>query len=1076
MKNKLRCLILFFYIINLCFSSGIFASIPSKFKFQHFTIENGLSNNWVNCLTQDDRGNMWFGTKNGLNKFDGYSFKHYTNQYDDTTSISGNYIFCIEEDGNDVWVGTHQNGLCRYDSDKNLFERFFYQDQCDSCAAYRSIRSLAMIQNEIWVGTLDGIVIYNKASNRFREFHYNHFFSLGISISSIVFDKNGHVYIGSSSRSIYKYSMQTDKLDSIPLPQLANLEPLKVYEKELYIDSDGNLWIGSKGNGLWIYSPAQNQLNHYLSSMGSNTIPHNHVMGFEEVQKGYIFIATDNGGISVFNKTSKQFNTITANPADPFGLSSNGIYKIFLDRDHRIWIASFDSGINMWDPNKNKFNHYYHIVNDPNSLTHNNVISLSEGIENDIWIGTDGGGLNRFFPETGKIEQFRLSGNENYPINSNYIIELMLDSKDRLWVSGLYRGVTILDLKTGKSKHIYHDDPNLDGFPNNPVWDILEDRQGNIWFGTMGAGLIQYEEFENRFTTFLYQPNDAFSINSNFIIKLEEDSDGYIWIATEGSSLSRFDPSTEMFKLYAHNKYDSVSISSNIVNGVFESSNGELWFTSDNGLNQLNPDKKTFTVYREADGLSNNRTYDILEDNNGTLWVSSDNGLSQFNPLTKTFRNFYQGDGLQSNQFNQTAALKDKRGLFYFGGVYGLNTFYPDSIRENNSQPPIVLTELRIFNQPVSPQTDNSPLKEHISVTDKIVLTHEQNVFSLEFACLDFTNPWKIKYKYQLAGFDHNWIETSAEQRRVTYTNLASGNYTFKVKSTNSDGKWIPKNAILNITILPPFWQTWWFRFSVLLVFIGFMVAFHVYRTMTMRQRNFELEKINTALEKEVDERKKAEIIARKSLGEKDVLLKEIHHRVKNNLQIISSLLRLQSSKIEDEYLLDMFNDSRSRIRSMALIHEKLYQSDDFSHINFKTYTESIIRELKVSFKNHNHSIHFIVSIDNVVLPIDVAVPCGLVLNELVTNAYKYAFPDDFNKMASISVSMKRIKGQVELVVEDNGVGLPESMDPEKAESLGLTLVHILAKDQMGGKVTWNREKGTSCRILFAQKENFDYN
>lgn len=1072
MKNKFFLIFIFGFIGFFIPSAGFSTSSLHHLKFTKFTIENGLSNNWVNCLIQDERGNMWFGTKNGLNKFDGYSFTQYTNQHDDTTSISGNYILCIEKDGNDIWLGTHQHGLSRYNSEKNSFDRYFNKSQCDSCDAYRSVRTLKMIKNELWIGTLNGIVIYNKDSKTFSEFQYNHFFPLGISVSSIVYDRNKNVYIGSSSSSIYRYSLESGKFDSIPLPELQNITKMKIYEKNLFVDRDGVLWIGSRGNGLWAYYPDNHKIQYYSSSMGSNSISHDQVMGIEESRSGNILIATDNGGISVYNKKIHQFIFITADPSDPYGLSSNGIYEILRDKDNRIWIATFDGGINMWDPNKNRFSHLYQIVNDKNSLSHNNVISLCEGIDNDIWIGTDGGGLNRFFYETGQIEKYTQTGDQAYPVNSPYIIALFLDSRERLWVSGLYRGVSILNLRTGKSRHLFHDDPRFKVFPNNPVWDIIEDKQGTIWFGTMGAGLIRYNELKDEFQTYLYQPNDAFSISSNFILDIEEDDDGYIWIATEGSSLNRFDPSTELFQQFAHNSNDSTSISSNIVNGIFQLSNGDLWFTTDNGLNLFNPNGNTFTTYYDVDGLPNNRVYDVLEDNRGHLWISSDNGLSHFNPENKIFRNFLKGDGLQSNQFNQTSALKDKNGLFYFGGVYGLNTFYPDSISENFSQPPIVFTEFRIFNHPIEPKSADSPLDKHISVADQICLTHKQNVFSLEFACLDFTNPQKIQYKYQLEGFDLDWVLTSAEERRATYTNLPSGKYLFKVKSTNSDGKWTQQMAQLQVTIFPPYWHTWWFRIILFIFIVGLFTFFHLYRTATIQKKNLALEKINIALENEVEDRKKAEGIANKSLKEKEVLLKEIHHRVKNNLQVISSLLNLQSSKISDPELLDMFNDSKSRVRSMAIIHEKLYQSDDFEHIDFKAYIMSLIRELKSSFREIERKIDFHVDIQSVNLSIDLAVPCGLVINELITNAYKYAFPESFRKDAVIYVSMKLVEKRVELLVKDNGVGLPESLEPDKVDSLGLTLVHILTLEQLGGKITWNQKNGTSCMIHFDRERS----
>jgi len=602
---------------------------------------------------------------------------------------------------------------------------------------------------------------------------------------------------------------------------------------------------------------------------------------------------------------------------------------------------------------------------------------------------------------------------------------------------------------------------------HDSVQCIHEDRQGDIWIGTL-VGLNHFDPDSKTFVRYLNDLNDPHSLSFNFVQTIYEDSSGFLWVGTLGGGLNRYDRSTRRFTRFQHNLEDPFCISDDRILFIHEypyKNENALWIGTGNGLNIYEYNTGHFISFTEKDGLSNNVVYAALEDRERNIWISTNGGLSQFNPKTKTFKNYDVKDGLQSNEFNVGACCRSHTGRMYFGGVNGMTVFHPEEFRNNPYIPPVMITDFQIFNKSVPIDKNGSVLNKSVMDTEEITLSHRDYVFSLEFTALNFIRPDKNEYKYIMENFEKDWNYVK-NRRFASYTNLPPGKYIFRVKASNNDGVWNETGTSLKIRILPPFWQTWWFRLIGLSLMLFSIVTAQQIRHRSILERNRKLEK---RVMERTAELSKANQGLNDSLVEKEVLLKEIHHRVKNNMQVVSSMLRLQSEYIQDDQAREMFKESQNRVRSMALIHEKLYQSKDLAKIDFGEYVRHLTDSLFHSYGVESDSIQLEMDIQDIAMDIYHAIPCSLILNELLSNSLKYAFPD--KKEGKILIRMRQDQGnKIKLTVADNGVGFPKDVDFKNTESLGLRLVNALVS-QLKATIELKHRDGTHFSIEFEKPE-----
>ena len=724
-------------------------------------------------------------------------------------------------------------------------------------------------------------------------------------------------------------------------------------------------------------------------------------------------------------------------------------------------------------------------IRQPDGMTNYLVYAIYEypdEVGQNLWIGTMGGGLMRLDRNNNAYTIYRNRSDDPMSLLNDLVRSIQPDAYGDLWI-GTEGGLDLYHHKTGRFSHYICDPDDPGSLSHKNARVVYIDKAGTLWVGTED-GLNRFERMNHRFHRYFHDPLDSLSLSNSFIYSIYEDHMGNLWIGTL-SGLNLYNRDKDQFTRYMAEFGNINALSNNEILSLYEDQAGVLWIGTAGGLNRLDRETFTFSHFTIDDGLPNNLIYGILEDDHGNLWLSTNHGLSKFDPRKNTFMNFDVRDGLQSDEFNTNACFRSPSGEMFFGGIRGLNAFNPDSIKTNASIPNLVLTDFQIFNRSVPIENDSnrkSPLKEAIAETDEIELSHKDRIISFEYAALHYANPDRNMYRYKMEGFEDQWNEVG-NRRFATYTNLPPGEYVFHVQGSNNDGVWNRDGIRLKIRVKPPFWATIWFRAAAILFIIsGFVVVTHL-KVRRIRERSKQLEKrvdertadlkkANDELQTEIAERKRVEKQIQLALEEKEVLLREVHHRVKNNFQVISSLLNLQAKTVRDHEILHVLMESRNRVRSMALVHEKLYQSESLASINFSIYIESLARSLLRSYEIDYGKIKLITDIGDIHITIDTAIPCGLIVNELVSNSLKYAFPPDRDGNHEIGVRLHQLEDEhLELTVYDNGVGLPPDLDIQKTTSLGLKLVNILAHDQLKGQIELDRNEGTHFRIVFKSRE-----
>jgi signal transduction histidine kinase/CheY-like chemotaxis protein/ligand-binding sensor domain-containing protein len=842
--------ILFFILLTI-------DSYTQGLSFKHIGKRDGLSHSNTVCILEDSRGFMWFGTSDGLNKFDGYSFRIYRNNPKDENSISNNFINSIIEDSKGaLWIATLGGGLSRYNREKEKFTHFKHDPKNPNSISSNEVVSV-MIDHEglLWVGTEEGLDVYNEADNTFTHYIHDKNNPRSISDNSInhIFeDHERNIWIATlNGLNLFEPKSKTFTRfthdDSDPKSISGN------YTKVIFEDDEKQLWIGTWGAGLNKFNPHTKEFKRFGMEDG---LANNFVMAIEGDPDGNLWVGTENGGLNVLYKNSSSFLTYNHDDIDPASISINSIWSIYRDSKDNMWVGTFSAGINLLMRDGSRFQHFRH-TSSPGSLSNNKVLHLFEDSKNNLWVGTDGGGVNLYDNKTGNFKHFYHEKDNPASICGDYVLNVHEDRQGNFWFGTWADGVTLYNPKKNTYTHFKNDPKDPGSISSNNAWAFYQDKYDNIWIGTFNGGLNLFNPKDGSFTHYIHDDENPNSISGNKVYLVYEDSHDNLWVGTQGNGLNIFNRTTKKFTRFQHQ--DGVnSISNNAINQMHEDKKGNLWIGTMSGLNYYDIHSKTFKVYRTIDGLPSDAIYGMLEDPNENLWIATNNGLSKFNPKTGKFKNFGVADGLQCTEFKQSAFLQSRSGAMYFGGENGFIKFFPDSIKYENFQVPIVLTDFQLFNAPVAiadSANGKSPLIKSIAESKEITLSHTNSVISFEFAALYYADSERKLYTYMLEGFDKEWSNERA-WRSVTYTNLDPGEYTFKVKGRDSEGNWATETLTLKLIITPPFWRTWWFIAGAVFFVIGGSIF--LYR---VRVNSIEAQK--AALEKQVLERT-AEAIERK--------------------------------------------------------------------------------------------------------------------------------------------------------------------------------------------------------------------
>ncbi len=824
-----------FMLDYLPLAASELATWKQDIEFEEISIDDGLSQSIVECTIQDRRGFMWFGTEDGLNKYDGYSFSIMRHDPDDPNSLSHNHLQALCEDKEGfIWIGTFNGGLNKYNQLTGRFTSYRCRNDDSRSISHDCINTLYVDSaGELWIGTNNGLNKYNRDTDDFTRYIHDPQNSNSISgdvVRDIIEDRSGILWIATDGGGLNSFEPETGRFrvyrhDPNDLVSLSHNSVRTIYE-----DRSGVLWVGTVGGGLNRFERDLGIFVHFINDPSDPySLSHNQVYALYEDRSGLFWVGTNGGGLNLFDREKDRFYMFRNDPTDPTSLSYNEIYDIYEDRSGVIWLGTYGGGVNKFDLKRKQFVTYRSDPDDPNSLSAEIVWSILEDSEGILWIGTHGGGLNRLDRRTGRYTHYRHDRNDPTSIGSDIVRNVFIDRSGVFWIGTHGGGLNRFDPDTGRFVRFQNvaDDPG--SISSNELRSIYEDHRGVLWIGTNGGGLNRYDRETKTFTRYRSDPKDPTSLSNDYIRVIYEDSNGNFWIGTQGGGLEKFDRMTGTFVHHRHDPENPNSISNDFVFSIYEDSSGMLWLgTWGGGLEKFDRTKGTFEHYTEKHGLPTNSIYGLLEDGEGNFWISTNFGLAKFDPRTERFKHYTEEDGLQSNEFNGNAFFKSASGEMFFGGINGFNSFFPEEIKDNTFVPPIVITSFLKLNKKVK-------LDSAISEMHELTLSYKDYVFSFEFASLDFTAPTKNSYAYKMEGLDEEWIYTDSGKRFATYTTLAPGKYRFMVKGSNNDGVWNNDGTAISLIITPPLWRTIWFQALVTISVLSLGIFLYQRRLRNVR-------------------------------------------------------------------------------------------------------------------------------------------------------------------------------------------------------------------------------------------------
>jgi PAS domain S-box-containing protein len=809
--------------------------IPNNFA--HLSIKDGMSQGSAYAILQDRRGFIWIGTEDGLDRYDGYNFKIYRPS-DDIHSLTDNTAYALFQDSQGaIWVGT-KNGLNRYDRDLDRFTRFFSDPNNPESLCHNTIRAVRESRDgTLWIGTDGGLNAFDRKTGKFTRYARKPATldnTAQGAVYSIVEDSAGVLWLATNG-GLHSFEPKTGKVmryshDPRDPRSLSSDQTRVVFE-----DRDGTLWVGTEGGGLNALDRKTGKFTRYLNVFSRpRSLSHNNVYAIFEDRSGNLCVGTY-AGLNIFDSRTKDFTVIRNNPADPKSLSFDYIISFLEDKAGVLWIGNRGTGIDKFDPYQNKFRLYQRVANDPRGLVSNPIRGFLEDASGNLWIATEDRGLDYWDRKANTHTHVQHDPGNPAGLSSNATYTLRWDNAGKLWIATLGGGLDKYDPKTRKFSHYRHNPDDPASLSHDFVRGLCVDRFGTVWAGTEGGGLNKLVSGTQTFVHYQNDPAGSASLSHNSARVVYEDRSGTLWIGTFGGGLDKLDREKGTFVRYRHSRTDSNSLCDDFIMAITEDAHGNLWIGTLNGLNKFDPKTGTFVCFTDKDGLPNNSAYGVLIDDADNIWVSSNRGLTRFDPNAKSAKVFDVSDGLQSNEFNGGACLKTRAGEMFFGGPSGFNGFTPARIKDNPYPPDVVITDFQIFNESVQPLQKifgRTVLERAITETTDLVLSYQARLISLEFAALHFAAPEKNHFAYRLEGLEKNWINAK-DRRFVSYTNLAPGRYTFRVKAANNDGVWNEQSATVRLRIVPPFWKTWWF------LGLAFLAAvFSTYSIVSTRVRN----------------------------------------------------------------------------------------------------------------------------------------------------------------------------------------------------------------------------------------------
>lgn len=1070
-------------LIAVCFSIS-FSSISTSFaQGRNFSLldfydnQNGMSQGTINAIVQDKHGYIWFGTQDGLNKFDGLEFTIYKNDRSNPKSISDNYINAIITDDNgDLWIATNNGGLNRYDIETGIFEVFKHQEENAHSISSNKITAIAQaLDGKIWIGTTEGGL--NRLDPTTGELD---------------------VYITSS-----------EDVTSISSNNITSL----------FIDNDNELWVGTDHGLNRLASHADDFIRYYNDTNVKSSLSNDHILAIWQDENQQVWIGTSGGGLNRLDKKTQLFKSYQTNDDDPTSLNNDIINTIIGGEDGNIWIGTDGGYLNLFTPSLEMFSTYqvtfprvralykdnvgdiwvgtrggvnkiskysnmfsqYSLDNFGNLISPNGDLhALSKDEEGYIWAGSSVDGLKRINPKTLEVKSYVASADENSLSNTN-VRYIFIDKEKRMWI-GTANGLNLYDKEADTFTTFLPDENNNTSISSGRISQIFEDSRNNLWICTDG-GLNMLDRKTGKFLVMKSQP-DVRSLYSDNISTIFEDENGIYWVGFNSEGFDRYDPETGEFKHFEHKDEDVNSLSNDRVFHLYDDSNGYLWIaTYGGGLNKFEKATEKFTHYSEKNGLANASLYCVLEDEKGNLWMSHNEGISRFNPAEETFKNYFDGVEFNSRAFYQTITGEILLGSF------DIVSFFPENIIDNDLIPTVRINEFELFHKVVTPADGLQLLKKVTEETDTIILKYNENFFSFGFVSLSYTNAENNRFKYKLENFDDDWND-AWDYPHAKYTNVSPGEYVFRVIGSNNDHVWNEEGDGIYVKVLAPWWGTLFFRVTVVVITIIILLSLYKIRLRSIKKQKADLEKLVDIRTHELRSHE-AEIIEQNEQlvelnEEKNELINIVSHDLRsplNQIKGLASIIKMINPKLNEETSnsIDLINDLVDRQRNMIakILDTNAIDTNkttlNISKTNINSLIEEVVSTMQAVAANKNISLKIQLAGTNTHIEADKSYLIQAIEN-ILSNAIKFSNPD-----TKIIISTNSTEGKIQIGIKDEGPGITTkdmkhlfesyrrlSAQPtgdEDSTGLGLSIAKKYVEN-MNGKIWCESEVGNGAKFI----------
>jgi signal transduction histidine kinase/ligand-binding sensor domain-containing protein/DNA-binding response OmpR family regulator len=1082
------------YIILILITSQLFAGI-NDLQFKRLDVNNGLSSNQINSIFKDSRGYLWIGTVNGLNRFDGYSSKIFRKSNDKPGTISNNTISNIFEDNRGkIWVTTI--------SELNIYDPETEQFSTDDPIFHKNIEIPKQDVLDVIVDKLKNLWIIHRSTGLYKydpKTDKVSRFALGnngnrelmpFPITDVTVGPDGCFWLINQGLAIEKFdpvSFQVVKrFDKISQNLISSS-----FDYNLFVDKDEDVWIYSRNEqeGALLFNPRLQSFTEYSTISSTNRISNNTIVSVIQDNNGKILVGTDHGGLNVIDKRTQNIQIYTNDPGDKNSISQNSIVCLYKDNSNIIWIGTYKKGVSFYHPDLFKFLTYCQHPFKQNWLDYEDVNSFAEDRLGNLWIGSNGGGLIYFDRQKNSFKTYKHSASDPNSLSNDVIVDLCIDHAGGLWIGTYMGGLNYFD---GTKFVRYLNDPkNINSIASNQIWSIFEDSNKQLWIGTLGSGVDIFDRSQNRFIHHQVGSSSN-TISSNYIMSISENRDKNMWFATI-YGVDVFDKASGRF-IHFMNNPETNSLSSNSTLDVYCDSRGWVWIATRDGLNMYDPKIQKFTILTEKDGLPGSNIFTIMEDKKGNMWLGTPQGLCNLiitndktNGFSFSVKNYDEKDGLHGRAFNEHAALKTKEGELVFGGVDGFSIFKPENLTITTVAPTIIFSDFEVQNKPVDVGQEIDKrvlLDKSLNDIEEISLKHFEKTFSISFASLNFFNPEKTLYHYQMEGFSSDWVVANSSSRKVTYTNLHPGDYIFKVYASDFDNS-LKSNVIeLKIKVLPPFWATKW-AYSLYLIIVLVSIFYAIQSLLKKVESKYLLQKerIETAKVHEMDMLKLKfftnishefrtpltliltpleKIIRTTENGQNKEQLKLVQRNAKRLLNLVNQLLDFRKLEIQGLSLV-VSNDELIRFCREA--------TESFSDL-------SDSRNIKLTFTSNVKELKASLDFDKI----------EKILFNLLSNAFKFT-PEKGS--ISVSVFFDEAEKQVKISVADTGIGIqqdkqdaiferfvqniPEGSTVNKGSGIGLSLTREFVQ-MHDGKITLESTvgKGSCFEVVIPLKDHFE--